>query len=90
MPKFMIERNVPGAGALTAEQLREIAQASCKTLWDLGPEIQWVHSYVTGNKLYCIYIAPGEDLIRQHAKEGRFPCDSVSRVYTMIEPITAE
>lgn len=90
MPKFLIERQFPGAGALTAPELQQVAQASCKVLWDLGPEIQWVHSYVTDNKLYCIYIAPGEALIRQHAEQGKFPCNHVTKVHTIIEPVTAE
>ncbi len=90
MPKFIIERNLPGAGALNQTQLQNIAKSTCKVLWDLGPEIQWVHSYVADDRLYCIYIAPSEDLIRQHAKEGNFPCDNISRVHTIIEPVTAE
>jgi len=90
MPKFLIERTLPGAGNFTAEQLQKVAQDSCKVLWDLGPEIQWVHSYVTTDKLYCIYIAPAAELIEVHAKQGKFPCDNINRVHTIIEPITAE
>lgn len=90
MPKFVIERNIPGADKLTPEQLTAISQKSCSVLRTLGPEIQWVHSYVTGDKIYCIYIAPSEDLIRKHAAEGGFPANVISRVATVIDPTTAE
>lgn len=90
MPKYVIEREIPGAGDLTAEQLQGISQTSCGVLQNLGPEINWVHSYVTGDKIYCVYIAPNEELVREHAKQGGFPANSVSRVVTMIDPTTAE
>jgi hypothetical protein len=90
MPKYVIERNLPGAGAMSAQQLQGISQKSCGVLSALGPQIQWVHSYVTGDKIYCVYIAPSEALIREHAKQGGFPADRVSEVKTMIDPTTAE
>ena len=90
MPKYVIEREIPGAGDLSAEQLKSISQTSCDVLRNLGPEIQWVHSYVTGDKIYCIYIAPNEDLIRKHADKGGFPANAVSEVITVIDPTTAE
>ena len=90
MPKFVIERNIPGAGKLTPEQLTAISQKSCSVLRNLGPEIQWVHSYITSDKIYCIYIAPSEDLIRKHAAEGGFPANVISPVATVIDPTTAE
>ena len=90
MPKFVIEREIPSAGELTPEQLKAISQTSCGVLRTLGPEIQWVHSYVTDNKIYCIYNAPSEDLIREHARQGGFPADSVVQVRTVIDPTTAE
>lgn len=90
MPKYLIEREIPDAGKLTAEQLKGISQTSCGVLSKMGPEIQWVQSYVTDNKIYCIYIAPNEAMIREHAKQGGFPANSVSEVATMIDPITAE
>jgi len=90
MPKFVIEREIPGAGNLTAEQLKGISQTSCGVLSKMGPQIQWVHSYVTGDKIYCIYNAPNEEMVREHAQQGGFPANSVSRVSTIIDPTTAE
>jgi len=90
MPKFLIQRNMPGLGKLTPEQLRAASQTSCSTLRNIGPEIQWVHSYVTDDVLYCIYIAPSEDLIRRHAKEGGFPANVITPIKTIIDPTTAE
>jgi uncharacterized protein DUF4242 len=90
MPKFVIERNIPGAGALTTEQLQAISQKSCGVLAKMGPSIQWVHSYVTGDKIYCVYNAPNEEAVRQHAQQGGFPANSVARVVTIIDPTTAE
>ena len=90
MPKYVIERTLPGAGALSAEQLRGVSQTSCGVLKNLGPQIQWLESYVTEDKIYCVYIAPDPDLIRRHAAEGGFPCDSVREVKRMIDPTTAE
>ena len=90
MPKYVIERDVPGAGNLTDAQLRELSQKSVSVLKGMGPEIQWLHSYVTGDKIYCIYNAPNEEMVREHAKQGGFPANSVSRVSTIIDPTTAE
>jgi hypothetical protein len=90
MPKFVIEREIPGAGDLTPEQLKAISQTSCGVLRHLGPEIQWVHSYVTDNKIYCVYNAANEELIRRHAQEGGFPANVVARVRTVIDPTTSE
>ena len=90
MPKYVIEREIPGAGDLGAEQLQAISQKSCDILRVMGPEIQWVHSYVTGNKIYCIYIAPNEAIIREHAARGGFPANRISEVKTVIDPTTAE
>lgn len=90
MPKFVIERELPGAGQLPAETLQAISQKSCGILKGLGPEIQWVHSYVTANKIYCVYIAPSEELVREHARQGGFPADSVAEVRAVIDPTTAE
>jgi hypothetical protein len=90
MPKFVIEREIPGAGALTAEQLKAISQTSCGVLKQMGPQIQWVQSYVTDNKIYCVYIAPDEAMVREHAKLGQFPANSVAQVRTVIDPTTAE
>lgn len=87
---YVIERTIPGAGQLSPEQLRGVSQASCGILRDLGPAIQWVQSYVTGDKVYCVYQAPDEALIREHAKRGGFPADAVNRVATIISPKTAE
>jgi hypothetical protein len=90
MPKYVIEREIPGAGKLTQEQLKGISQTSCGVLSKLGSQIQWVHSYVTGDKIYCIYNAPNEEMVREHAKQGGFPANSVSKVSTIIDPTTAE
>ncbi len=90
MPKYVIEREIPGAGALSGEQLQGISQTSCGVLKNLGPQIQWVHSYVTGDKIYCVYIAPNEDMVREHARLGGFPANRVSEVKTIIDPTTAE
>ena len=90
MPKFVIERGIPGVGGLTDQDFQGISQKSCSVLKDLGPEIQWVESFVTGDKIYCIYEAPSEELIREHAARGGFPADSVSKVERMISPATAE
>jgi cell division inhibitor SulA len=90
LPKYVIERELPGAGQLTPEQLQAVSQTSCGVLRNLGPEIQWVQSYVTDDKIYCIYIAPNEQLIREHATQGGFPANQVSEIRTMIDPTTAE
>jgi hypothetical protein len=90
MPKYVIEREIPGAGDLTAEQLTGVSQTSCNVLRNMGPEIQWVQSYVTGDKIYCVYIAPNEDMVREHAAQGGFPANSISEVKTIIDPTTAE
>jgi hypothetical protein len=90
MPKYVIEREVPGVGKLSSEQLQGISQTSCGVLSRMGPQIQWVHSYVTGDKIYCIYIAPNEDMVREHARQGGFPANSVSEVAAIIDPATAE
>jgi hypothetical protein len=90
MPKFVIEREIPGAGKLSPAELKAISQKSCSVLSSLGPQIQWVQSYVTGDKIYCVYNAPNEEMVRRHAKEGGFPANSVARVATIIDPTTAE
>jgi cell division inhibitor SulA len=90
MPKYVIERDLPGAGNLSSDQLQVISQKSCGVLKNLGPQIQWVHSYVTQDKIYCIYIAPDEKLIREHATQGGFPANRISEVKTMIDPTTSE
>jgi cell division inhibitor SulA len=90
MPKYIIERELPGAGKLTAEQLKGIAQKSCGVLRELGSEIQWQESYVTGDKIYCVYLAPNEAMVREHAKKGGFPVTRVSQVTRMIDPTTAD
>jgi len=90
MPKYVIERDIPGAGQLTDEDLRSISQTSCGVLSEMGPDIQWVQSYVTGDKIYCVYIAPTEELVREHAARGAFPADRISEVTSMIDPTTAE
>ena len=90
MPKYVIERNIPGAGKLTAQELQAISQKSCNVLTAMGPQIQWLQSFVTEDKLYCIYIAPNEEAILEHARRGGFPADVVSRVRTIIDPSTAE
>ena len=90
MPKYIIEREIPGAGNLTAQQLQLISQKSCSVLRDLGPQIQWVQSYVTDDKIYCVYIAPNPEMVREHARQGGFPANSVSEVRAIIDPTTAE
>lgn len=90
MPKYVIEREIPGAGQLSSEELQAISQKSCGVLNELGPQIQWVQSYVTDDKIYCVYIAPNEGLVREHATRGGFPADRVSEVTSMIDPTTAE
>lgn len=90
MPKFVIERTIPGAGKLTATELQAISQKSCGVLGDMGPQIQWVESYVTDDKVYCVYIAPDAASCRKHAECGGFPCDRVSEVRNVIDPTTAE
>jgi hypothetical protein len=90
MPKYLIEREIPGAGSLSAQDLQGISQKSCSVLQNMGPEIQWVESYVTGDKVYCVYISPNEEMIREHASQGGFPADRISEIKTMIDPTTAE
>ncbi len=90
MPRFVIEREIPGAGKLSAAELQGISQKSCSVLEKLGPQIQWLQSYVTDDKLYCVYIAPNEEMVREHAKQGGFPANRVSQVRTIIDPTTAE
>jgi len=90
MPKYVIEPEIPGAGSLTQEQLLAISQESCSVLKNLGPQIQWLESYVTADKIYCVYIAPNEAMVREHAKQGGFPANRVSEVKRMIDPTTAE
>jgi hypothetical protein len=90
MPKFVIEREVPGAGKFTPEQLQGISQTSCGVLREMGPQIQWLHSYVTDDKIYCVYIAPDEETVRIHAQKGNFPANKVSQVRTIIDPATSE
>ncbi|MCH4551579.1 MULTISPECIES: DUF4242 domain-containing protein [Aestuariibaculum] len=90
MPKYVIEREIPGAGKLSAEDLKSISKTSCKVLQNLGPEINWVHSYVTENKIYCVYIAPNKELVEEHAKQGGFPANMISTVSTIIDPVTSE
>jgi len=90
MPKFVIEREIPGAGNLSAEELQGISQKSCSVLRNLGPQIQWVQSYVTGDKVYCVYIAPNEEMIREHAEQGGFPANRISEIKSVIDPTTAE
>jgi len=90
MPKFVIEREIPGAGNLSDAQLREIAQKSVSVLKEMGPEIQWLHSYVTGDKVYCVYLAPDEQTIREHGRRGGFPVNRVSAVRRLIDPASAE
>ena len=90
MPKYVIEREIPGAGKLTREQLHAVSQTSCGVLSKMGPQIQWVESFVTDDKIYCVYLAPNEEMVREHAKQGGFPANRVSEVRTMIDPTTAE
>ena len=90
MPKFVIEREMPGAGSLTPQQLHAASQTSCGVLREMGPQIQWLHSYVTDDKVYCIYIAPNEAAVREHAQKGGFPANRISEVREIIDPTTAE
>ena len=90
MPKFLIEREIPGADDLSPQELQAISQKSCGVLRELGPQIQWVESYVTGDKVYCVYIAPNADMIREHAAQGGFPANRVSEIKRTIDPTTAE
>jgi len=90
MPKYVIEREIPGAGKLSAAELKGISQKSCGVLSGMGPSIQWVHSYVTGDKIYCIYNAPNEQAVREHAQKGGFPANSIAQVHSIIDPTTAE
>ena len=90
MPKFVIERDIPGAGKLSPQQLQTISQKSCGVLREMGPHIQWVQSYVTDDKIYCVYVAPDEDTIRKHALAGGFPANRISQIRSVIDPTTAE
>lgn len=90
MPKYLIEREIPGAGNLSPEELQGISQKSCGVLREMGPQIQWVQSYVTGDKVYCVYIAPNEGAIREHAESGGFPANRIARIESVIDPTTAE
>lgn len=90
MPKFVIEREIPGAGKMSPEQLQAISEKSCSVLEQLGPKVQWLQSYVTDDKVYCVYVAPSEELVREHAKRGGFPANRISAVRTVIDPTTAE
>jgi hypothetical protein len=90
MPKFLIEREIPGAGKLSADELQAISQKSCGVLSNMGPQIQWVQSYVTGDKVYCVYIAPNAEMIQEHARQGGFPANTISEIKSVIDPTTAE
>ena len=90
MPKYLIEREIPGAGKLSPAELRGISQKSCSVLNQLGPQIQWIHSYVTGDKIYCVYRAPNEEMVREHARQGGFPANRISEITTVIDPSTAD
>ena len=90
MPKYVIEREIPGAGKLTSQELHAVSQKSCSVLRNLGPQVQWLHSYVTDDKIYCVYIAPNADVLREHARQGGFPANRVSEVKSVIDPTTAE
>ncbi len=90
MPRYVIEREIPNAGKLSSQELRTISQKSCSVLNQMGPQIQWVHSYVTDDKIYCLYVAPNEDMVREHARKGGFPANSVATVRTVIDPTTSE
>jgi hypothetical protein len=90
MPKFVIERDIPEAGSLSSEQLQAISQKSCGILREMGPEIQWVESYVTDDRIYCVYVAPNEDAVRKHAQQGGFPANRISQIRSVIDPTTAE
>ena len=90
MPKFVIEREIPGAGKLSSQELHAISKKSCTVLNAMGPQTQWIQSYVTENKVYCVYIAPNEEAVREHARQGGFPANKISRVLSMMDPTTAE
>jgi len=90
MPKYLIEREIPGAGDMSPQELQAVSQKSCSVLQNLGPQIQWLHSYVTENKVYCVYIAPNEEMVREHAQQGGFPANRISEIRSMIDPTTAE
>lgn len=90
MPKYVIEREITGAGNMSPQELQSVSQKSCSVLQHLGPRIQWLHSYVTGDKIYCVYIAPNEEMIREHARQGGFPANTISEIKTVIDPTTAE
>jgi len=90
MPKYIIERDIPNAGALSARELQGISQKSCGVLSDMGPKIQWLESYVTDDKVYCVYIAPDEATVKEHAEKGGFPANRISQIKTTIDPTTAE
>ena len=90
MPKYVIERDIPNAGSLTEHEIQAISQKSCSVVQKLGPQIQWLHSYVTDDKIYCVYIAPNEEMVREHAKQGGFPANRVSEVKRMIDPTSVE
>lgn len=90
MPRYIIERDIPGAGSLSSQELQAISQKSCGVLSNLGPQIQWQESYVTDDKIYCVYLAPNEGMVREHAEQGGFPANMVSEVKTIIDPTTAE
>jgi hypothetical protein len=90
MPKYVIEREIPGAGKIPAAELRAISQKSCAVLSEMGPKIQWVHSYVTGDKIYCVYIAPNEQAVREHAQRGGFPANRISAITSVIDPTTGD
>ncbi len=90
MPKYVIEREIPGAGKLSTQELQAISQKSCGVLNQMGPQIQWIQSYITDDKIYCVYIAPNEEMVREHARQGGFPANSVEAIKSVIDPITAE
>ena len=90
MPKYVIEREIPGAGKLSVDELQAISQKSCGVLGKMGPQIQWVHSYVTDDKIYCVYVAQNEEQVREHARQGGFPANRISEVKSVIDPTTAE
>jgi len=90
MPKYMIERELPGAGNIPDQGIKEISQKSCSVLNEMGPQIQWVNSFVTDDKIYCVYIAPNKEMIQEHAKQGGFPADHIAEIHRMIDPVSAE
>ncbi len=90
MPKFVIEREIPGAGKLSQQEIQAISQKSCSVLRSLGPQVQWLHSYVTDDKIYCVYIAPNEEAIREHARQGGFPANRIAAIRRIIDPTSAE